>query len=267
MPHIELEDDDRVKLTVHTDNMYKVMEERLEALGNSVLGIYSASKMYVRRCQQNFQLGPERTAKARWPAVSPLVKRYFGRTPAEMTQDQRSTMRIVLMKTLAGLQRDLTVVVDPDLDAAGMVKANIYTGDMPKNPLQKARFLNQKGIKPSMAPPSWQDGKFKQEFIESRGNIRINLQWVDPQAKSYDKVHSCVTLIHEATHKFANTWDYCYFEHGGGKAKTPEPGRFDATDKNNRFAHHGAMDAMTSHFVGNADSYGYFIYFAGQNLS
>jgi hypothetical protein len=211
--------------------------------------------------------------KNQWVAIDGLVERYFGRRLGEMTSGQRSTIRSVLEKTALGLQRNPIININPgDDNPAGFVKSNILTEDekakLPFNEVARFKYMQGSGITSSLAPPSWNNGKpatFSKEYAWSKGEINISPDWIDETGKFPEKIqHACVTLVHEATHKYANTWDYCYFDFGGGYAKTPEPGLFDATNPKNKFAHHGAMNDMTRHFIGNADSYGYFVYWVGK---
>ena len=276
MATILRQDTDGTRLTIMTVGLPNLKDDRLEKLGDSVLKVYTSSKAYAARCRVLLNTDADRRSENRDnDAFNVLVQRYFGRTLKGMTSGERSTMRLVMLKAAEGLQlKDQTIVVSRGSDdAAGSVESKLYTGDLPKDPVKKLQTMHEKGIKTALEPASWRENVMTKEFkwqrnlVESRGHIHINPQWIDPGDKSFDFVHSCVTLIHEATHKYADTWDYCYFQHGGlAGPKTPEPGRFDATTPGNRTAHHGKMDDMTRHYVRNADSYGYLAYFAGSAL-
>jgi len=73
-----------------------------------------------------------------------------------------------------------------------------------------------------------------------------------------------VTIIHEATHKFAGTWDYCYFEDDGSEARTPSVRRNEAdsytpvqTDSKKGFTSQNKA-------LQNADSFAWFAYQIGR---
>jgi hypothetical protein len=265
MPSITLTDKDGLKLTITTLNMKPDDDDHFQEIAQRVLKVWRQSKRYLDEAYGVVRLNDKRVSdRSRWNEIDPLAKAYFGRTLSAMSANERSTVRLVLMKTLNGLKQDQAINVNPGDDgAAGFVKSTVFTGQLPDNPVTKFRTMQQQGIKASMAPPSWSGDEFKKELISSRGPINIHPDWVDPRRMKNYTDHACVTLIHEATHRYADTWDYCYFEHGGGSPKEPERGRFDATDPENKFAHHGPMDQMTRHFLGNADSYGYFAFKVG----
>ena len=62
----------------------------------------------------------------------------------------------------------------------------------------------------------------------------------------------CVTLIHEATHKYAGTIDYCYFQDDGKTPKIPEDKRFGAK--------WNADEKSAKWAMMNADSIAWFVY-------
>jgi len=261
------------RLTVLAVDAVKVSQTEFDSGCDYLLRVYDESLRCLKASLQKVscvgetrQMDPDKLR-----VVDPFVKRYFGRELRKMSMSERLTIRRVLQQTHDGLNGHPKLIINPGRDnAAGFVDKDILPDpeNLPSDPIERARHLRDKNITATLRPPKWNydKDKFQKEYVLSNKDINISPDWIAfEQAQEGRFEHACVTVIHEASHKYAKTWDYCYFKHGGQTGvNTPEPGRFDATDPDNEFAHHGQMQDLVRFFVGNADSYGYFAFHAGQ---
>ncbi|WP_237213784.1 hypothetical protein [Falsiroseomonas oryziterrae] len=200
-------------------------------IANTAQDVLQASRAYLRRANAAIYAG---TLSA--PTLK-LANRYFltplyGITPADL-----AIIRTVITKTRTGLDGDVTLKTGSLLkgDEAGTLGSVAFKD---KDDFSAADFTNQVKSKsyqtwvptmnPNVAPGDRQ---------RRRGAIHVKAGTLQ------DKKMGPVTFIHEATHKFAGTWDYCYFEDDG---VTPED----------------VFDDKAS-ALGNADSYAWFIYSIG----
>jgi hypothetical protein len=112
-----------------------------------------------------------------------------GPTPADV-----QTIRTKLATTLAGLAGDVTVKIAKD---AEQEKGTITHGYVNRrydlaNKAGKTTFTDHDG----------------DQF--ARGDITIR-----PKTLKGSRLEAIQTLIHEATHKYVNTWDHCYMNDTG----------------------------------------------------
>jgi hypothetical protein len=145
-----------------------------------------------------------------------LLNRYFLTGPSRIAPQDLATILTVIAKTRTGLSGDVTIKTGPlvgkgNKDVGGAVTRKIAASTKPYH-TQVARM---------------DDGE-----VFRRGAIRID------EEKLTDW-RGVVTLVHEATHKYAGTIDYCYF-----KADGSEPD--------------GVFNDKAKALM-NADRYGYFI--------
>jgi hypothetical protein len=261
------------RLTVVLVDAVPVTQAQFDFGCDYLLRVYDESLRCLKKCVDRVSCGEEtrQVKPKRLRKVDPFVKRYFGSELRDMSMGERATIRRVLQKTLDGLEANPKLVINPGKDdAAGFVPKTLLPDpeNLPSNPHEKAKVLREKQITATLQPPKWNynKDKFQKEYVISNEEINISPDWIAfDQSQEVRFEHACVTVIHEATHKYAKTWDYCYFKHGGlTGVDSPEPGRFDATDPENAFAHHGDMKDTVRFFVGNADSYGYFAFHAAQ---
>jgi len=140
--------------------------------------------------------------------------RYFLTDPKGPSDDEKQQIRRIITQTRNGLNGDVTVKVGPDAKAYGYVvnKSGVGATKGYHNMITRSADGNQ-----------WRVGA-----------IHIDSDTLEDK----DRL-SALTLIHEATHKYAGTMDYCYFDNN---SRDPD-GVF--TDK--KFA------------LVNADSYAWFI--------
>jgi hypothetical protein len=87
---------------------------------------------------------------------------------------------------------------------------------------------------------------------ELTGDILVANSLFDPETIGRYGAIPCVTLIHEATHKYAGTIDYCYFQDDGWTPRTPENKRFGTVWNENEQSRAWA--------IMNADSVAWFVY-------
>lgn len=102
-------------------------------------------------------------------------------------------------------------------------------------------------------------------FSRGRGNVKsleddftyrydtINLATRMLREKDLHR-NAVQTIIHEATHKYAGTWDYCYFDASGTKPTTPAMRGFVGIRDDPR----GFVDGTAA--LQNADSFAWFAY-------
>lgn len=259
------------RLTVILDDAVPVSQAQFDWGCDYLLRVYEESLRCLKECVDKVSCVDEtrRMDPEKLKEVDPFVKRYFGSELRRMSMGERITIRRVLQKTHDGLNGNPKLFINPGKDnPAGFVDKTLLPDpeNLPSNPIERARLLRDQEITATLQPPKWNynKDKFQKEYVLSSKEINISPDWIAfDQSQEGRFEHACVTVIHEATHKYAKTWDYCYFKHGGlTGVNRPEPGRFDATDPENEFAHHGDMKDMVRFFVGNADSYGYFAYHA-----
>lgn len=151
-----------------------------------------------------------------FPSTIRLLNRYFLTGPSRISPGDLAAILTVVAKTRTGLSGDVTIktgalVGKGDKDVGGAVARKVAASTKPYH-TQVARL---------------DDGE-----MFRRGAIRID------EAKMLDW-QGTVTLLHEATHKYAGTIDYCYFKPDGS-----EPD--------------GTFNDKAKALI-NADSYGFFI--------
>jgi hypothetical protein len=151
-----------------------------------------------------------------FPSTFRLLHKYFLTGLSRIAPEDLATIQTVVAKTRTGLSGDVTIktgalVGKDNGDVGGAVSRKTAVSTKPYH-TQVARM---------------DDGE-----VFRRGAIRID------EGKLLDW-QGAVTLLHEATHKYAGTIDYCYFKPDGSDPDGP------FNDK--------AKALM------NADSYGFFI--------
>jgi hypothetical protein len=160
----------------------------------------------------------------------------------------------ILELTQNGLKSDVTIRVAEKITEGndeGLV-INTPVGDDKKGPGIITRLEDNKKYSPSViylkqhafdhavrAPK-----KIVREFTYKRKTYTVE----DP---NMTRRIACVTLLHEATHKYAGTWDYCYFDSEGEEPRKPEHGQGDVFD-----------DHVKS--LQNADGFAWFAYNVGK---
>jgi hypothetical protein len=163
-----------------------------------------------------------------------LARTYFAAGQA-LTDGDWNTIRTVITKTRTGLEGDVVIKTGTVLSGAQPQ----HQGAVHNRVVSQSDFDGQVPSRP---------GKSYQTFVGSmkpehagipirRGaiHLRSDLLSSDPEL-------GIVALIHEATHKYAGTWDYAYFDEETGSRSSPP-----ITDK--------------ASALGNADSYAWFVMF------
>lgn len=168
------------------------------------------------------------------PTARDLARTYFSAGQA-LTEGDWNTIRTVITKTRTGLEGDVVLKTGTVLKGA----MPGHQGAVHNTVVSQAEVDGKVPSKP---------GKSHQTFVGSmkpehagipirRGaiHLRSDLLSSDPEL-------GIVALIHEATHKYAGTWDYAYFDEETGSRSVPP-----ITDKTSA--------------LGNADSYAWFVMF------
>ncbi len=150
--------------------------------------------------------------------VQRYAKRYFLTDGKSISEGDRLLIKTILIKTLTGLTGDVAVKVGPDAKAYGFV--SVKGGDSSKSYHNQMVFA---------------DGD----------NGRVGAIHIDSDTLETEKRLGVVTLIHEATHKYAGTMDYCYFDNN---SRDPD-GEF----------------TQKQYALVNADSYAWFVLKVGRS--
>lgn len=192
---------------------------------NSDLPAVAALPGMVGEAKRVLQLAPRYAALDPLPAAGRMLAARYFLTDEQAGPSKKDLARIwtVLRATLVGLSGDLTLKVG----------AEIEDGD-PSTMGYVMRWKGEATKAHHSYVPSLQARKFPWQKPTSyvRGAIHITTDTVIGSL-------GLVTLIHEATHKYAGTVDYCYFDDDDGMTPTS---KFTNKDK-----------ALT-----NADSFAYF---------
>jgi hypothetical protein len=176
--------------------------------------------------------GPTEAAKS-WASD------FFCPDGEELTEEDWTNIKTVVTMTNNGLANDMTIKagipIRGDGDAAGQVRPRAVT---PEAFFAAEPSTPEKGYQTFVA--SMKPGE---RAYTRRGAIHLRADTlVRDRATDITGVR---TLIHEATHKFAGTWDYVYFSEMGGRL--------------------GNIGDRAS-AVGNADSYAWFVLFLNKKF-
>lgn len=211
---------------------------------------------------------------------SPLVDHwgqcFFGGPISRQDGHFKRTMIKILSKTYKGLCQDRLIInIDSKTSDAGYVAYQKNPLAVHGNLLEQKSFVHDNAGKIGVKWPTYDaresDG---QQFTyvdtvdhKMKGQITINADKFRPEFKDDGQYlyWSCVTLIHEASHKFALTSDVYYFDYiTGGFNRQNSLIKLDSSGK---FCCHAPENAgIDIKLLGNADSYGHFACRVG-NLS
>lgn len=202
-------------------------------IANVAQEVLQISRAYLRRANAIVGTGGMMPQK-----VLQEAHRYFLTPLYSIAAEDLAIIRTVITKTRTGLDGDVTLKTGSTLSGSGAgTLGKVAFKD--KDDFSAQDFANQVKSKSYHTWTPTMNASVADDYKQRRrGAMHVKSSTLQ------DKVLGPVTFIHEATHKFAGTWDYCYFNNDGTKPEST----FD--DKESA--------------LGNADSYAYFIYTLGK---